>query len=374
MSSCNIYAPINDLGYGKMSRGLLSGLLQNGVGNVFLSPIGQVEIENKQEVPDLQKLVNNLWTRSNPSVAIWHEFDLAKFSGNKLVAFPIFETTEMSGLARNYLKQMDAVFVLSAWAKSVIESNIGNDVPTLVIPGGSTVLETEAVMKSQKNTAFTFCTVGKFESRKAHLELIDAYGQAFCNVPEDTRLMCHIYNPFVPNFPQTIAAHLGKLGFKIVTTSRQDSLIATKGNAVVQVFLGRISEEQVYQLYKTAHIGVFPAKAEGWNLPLMEAIKSGLPCIATNYSAHTEYLTPEYDYNPNLLLNNLTPTVAYDGVFFKGDRGSWMVPDQTELANKLLYTFYNYKEIASGFNPTKIREKFTWSNMAKTFTEALHKV
>jgi glycosyltransferase involved in cell wall biosynthesis len=297
MSSCNIYAPINELGYGKLSRGLITGLLQNKVEDIFLSPIGQVDIENKAEVPSLQALVNNPWYRHRPSVAIWHEFDLAKFSGDKLVAFPIFETTEMSAVAKNYLSQMDAIFVLSKWAKQVVESNIKVGIPVVVVPGGSTLIETPNVVNAPKNTAFTFCTVGKFESRKAHLELISAYGDAFCNASEDTRLMCHIYNPFIPNFAQAILGHLNKVGFKATTTSRPDSLIATRGNAVVQIFLGRLSEEQVYQLYRTAHIGVFPAKAEGWNLPLMEAIKSGLPCIATNYSAHTEYLTSEYDYN-----------------------------------------------------------------------------
>ena len=35
--------------------------------------------------------------------------------------------------------------------------------------------------------------------------------------------------------------------------------------------------------------GVFPARAEGWNLELLEMMSCNKPVIATNYSAHTEF-------------------------------------------------------------------------------------
>ena len=38
--------------------------------------------------------------------------------------------------------------------------------------------------------------------------------------------------------------------------------------------------------------GVFPSRAEGWNLGLLECMSMGLNVIATNYSAHTEFVEP----------------------------------------------------------------------------------
>ena len=42
-----------------------------------------------------------------------------------------------------------------------------------------------------------------------------------------------------------------------------------------------------------ADCGLFPARAEGWNLELLEMMACGKQVIATNYSAHTEFCTKE---------------------------------------------------------------------------------
>jgi glycosyltransferase involved in cell wall biosynthesis len=106
----------------------------------------------------------------------------------------------------------------------------------------------------------------------------------------------------------------------------------------------------------------------------MECIKAGLPSIATNYSAHTEYLTTENDYPEALLLNKLTEEVANDGRFFRGDRGTWMAPDIDEISEKLDYVYSNYTEIKQDFNADKIKQQFTWQNSATKLIEALKQV
>lgn len=371
MSNFNLYGPINPLGYGIFTRGLIKGLKELGNIDYHLNIIGQPQIENQEEAHLIQHLASREWNRKLPSVAIWHEFDLSKFSGSKLIAFPLFETTGFFPIAKNYLSQMDGVMVASNWAKEVIHENVGKDLPVVVVPGGANLVKTPTVYATKKYEGFTFLHVGKFESRKSTVELIRAYLLAFANTKVQTRLICHCFNPFDQNFQSNMSNLMSSLGLRLIQAATQTSLVGINGACIVEIPIGRINDEQLSQLYKAAHVGVFPSKGEGWNLPLMEAIQSGLPCIATYHSAHTEYLTPEFGYPQDLLMKNLVLQPAIDNVFFKGDRGNWATFSVNDLAEKLKYSFDAYPEILARFDSSKISDTFNWSNSASKFLEGL---
>lgn len=373
-STLNVYAPIGELGYGVYSRGILKGLMNNGVFNFHLSPIGQVQLSDAQEVQALAYNVNFVgWNREAPSVCIWHEHDLNKFSGKKLLAYPIFEVTKFNPLAINYLKQMDVVLVASQWAKRVVEENIGNSTRIEVVRGGAEILSSPQLDTIPKNQqAFTFLSVGKLEKRKAQREAIRAYGQAFADKQADTRFIVHCYNPFIPNFEQLVTSMLQSEGYRVVTqTTVTGSIIGQRGNAIVEVPKTHISKLQLSQLYRYSHVGVFPSRGEGWNLPLLEAIMSNVPCIASNYSAHTEYLTKEFNYPESLLLNKLTQVVANDNLWFKGDRGDWADPSVEEISEKMLWAHKNYSELFTEFDTSEIKKSLTWENTGKRLIEVV---
>lgn len=372
--SFNLYGPINDFGYGIFTRGIINGLLENSIKDFSLSPIGQITLEDTEEAKKMQKISSSSkWIRKNPSVAIWHEFDLNKFSSNKLVAYPIFETDSFNTAAINYLSQMDAIFVLSNWAKTVIIKNIGNIVPVYVIQGASDEIghKYDHIINTRVLDTFTFFSAGKYEMRKSPVETILAYIQAFRDKQADTRLIYHCFNPFDRNFATNMVEVLKRVGLKIMPATSEYSIVGVAGNAIVEVPTGKLTRDHLFSLMGTSQAGIFPARAEGWNLPLMETIKFGIPCIATNYSAHTEYLTEEFSYPKELLLTNLTYEIANDGQFFRGDRGGWMKPSVDEIAQKMNYVHDNYHSIKEKFNADKIKEHFTWKNTAKQLVDTV---
>ena len=53
------------------------------------------------------------------------------------------------------------------------------------------------------------------------------------------------------------------------------------------------TQNDVYNIMIQTDCGVFPARAEGWNLELLEMMACGKQVIATNYSAHTEFCNPD---------------------------------------------------------------------------------
>ena len=152
MNYFNLYGPINELGYGIATRGLIRGLESIGQSQFYLSPIGgKISVDDRKEANKLAQQAHSfLWNRQAPSVAIWHEFDLNRFSGNKLIAYPVFETTEFNPQAKNYLSQMDAVFVMSDWAKDIVINNIGNVVPVFTVPCSANVYQEKEGEKEDK--------------------------------------------------------------------------------------------------------------------------------------------------------------------------------------------------------------------------------
>jgi len=374
MSDFNLYGPLNDFGYGVFTRGIIKGLLELNESKFSINPIGPLSLENQQETQVLRNIISsNQWDREVPSVAIWHEFDLTKFSAKKLVAYPIFETDKFNSTAMNQLPQMDAIFVLSKWAKEIVIKNIGNSVPVHVVQGASDAVLHKKKEYSEADT-FTFLSVGKFEQRKSPVEAITAYVNAFQAKQATTRYICHCFNPFDRHFANNMATILTQIGLRVIPATSSGSIIGVRGNAIVEVPRFKLQRDQLIELMSRSHVGLFPARAEGWNLPLMETIKAGTPCIATNYSAHTEYLTSEYNYPQDLLLNNLTTELANDGQFFKGDRGNWMRPNTGEISQKMNYVYDNYKEVLEDFNRNTIADQFTWKNSAKQLISSLNKI
>jgi hypothetical protein len=375
LNKLNLYGPLNQLGYGIFTRGIIKGLAENNVLNFSVLPIGQVHIEDQREAQLLKSLIETMtWERKAPSVAIWHEFDLTKFSSDKLIAYPIFETTKFNKSAISQLSQMDAVIVASKWAKSVVTDNIGDNVPVFVVPGASDLNDENLEEDYNKNNIFTFINVGKFEKRKAHADLLQAYKQAFSNSPNETRLILHCFNPHMQNYDNNIKGLLSSLGYTVHENStNMGAIIASAGNALVSIPRGFIPKSQLISLYKYSHVGIYPSRGEGWNLPLVESIQSGLPCIATNYSAHTEYLNAEFNYPQELLLNNFKMETALDNMYFHGDRGYWASPSIEEMAEKMLYAEKNYAKIMETFGNTSdlIKAKFTWKNSASSLLEVL---
>lgn len=51
----------------------------------------------------------------------------------------------------------------------------------------------------------------------------------------------------------------------------------------------RLPTEDLVALYESAHGFVYPSMGEGWGLTLHEAMASGLPCVSTTITGHSEF-------------------------------------------------------------------------------------
>ncbi len=104
----------------------------------------------------------------------------------------------------------------------------------------------------------------------------------------------------------------------------------------VQLYMlhGDVPEEQMAGLYQHPKVRALVSltRGEGFGLPLLEAAASGLPVIATNWSAHTEFLGKKYIGIDHQLIP--VPKGRIDGrIFVQGSK--WADPSEADFKRRI---------------------------------------
>lgn len=351
MNNLNFTGPLNPLGYGQVSLNMLVHLSKHY--EVALWPLGQIALPpNKAIELIVQKALDNQgkFDKNAPSLKIWHQFEMAQHIGKGLrVGMPIFEMNRFDSREKHHLDSLDRVFVNSKWAKGIVDSEVpGADVRVVPLGVDRSVFYDE---KPRDSGPYVFVNIGKWEIRKGHDVLVEAFNNAFSK-DDDVELWMMNHNPFLS--PQQ-----EEEWHRVYKTSRLGDKIK---------ILPRVqTSQEVASLMRQAHCGVFPARAEGWNLELLEMMSVGRPVITTNYSAHTEFCNPE---NSRLIpINGLEE--AWDGIWFKG-QGEWAALDKTAV-DVLTYLMRGEYGCGSIFNLAGVEtaKRFSWDASAEAAMKGL---
>ena len=125
-------------------------------------------------------------------------------------------------------------------------------------------------------------------------------------------------------------------------------------------------------LYNNYDAMIFPSRAEGWGLPLIEAIACGLPVISTYYSGHSEYLSA-IDGQFVRLDHQLQPISCPEFLQHWKAGGQWAVASPDEIAKKLVFMKDNYGECQKNAMVASqtIRDHFSWRHAAEQAVDSL---
>lgn len=348
-----VNTPINNLGYGIAGYNICKTMAEKN----FLECIHPISDPDFELYKDLEKYDwrNQKNYCTSPVVRIWHQHDLhprlnPDFSH---IGFPFFEMDRLVHVEQMSMNACDKIFVASEWAKNVcIDSKI--TVPIYVVPlGVDRYIFNEANNISLPSTVFFNC--GKWEIRKGHDILKIAFEKAFG--PEDNVelwMMCEIPFPSL--------AHV----------NNHWSSFYKNTNRTIRIIPRQPNHYGVYNIMRKVDCGIFPARAEGWNLEALELLSCGKHLIITNYSAHTEYANS----SNSMLINIDNLEIAHDNVWFNG-QGSWAKIENDQIDQMVEYMRRVHRakmenKLETNWAGIETAKTFSWDNTVKKILEGLN--
>lgn len=174
--------------------------------------------------------------------------------------------------------QCDQLWVYSEWvARQAVESGISRE-KVRIVPVGvdEAVLRPEGRrlrLPTDKNFRFLF--VGATVHRKGADILLDAYREAFRS-DDDVCLV--------------IKDHSQDVFYQGISFRDRVRDIQLDPAAPEVLYLDEyLTADDLAALYRTCDMGVFPYRAEGFCMPILEAMACGLPSIAPNFGACLDY-------------------------------------------------------------------------------------
>jgi glycosyltransferase involved in cell wall biosynthesis len=362
----NITAPINDTGYGLMCKHLIKHLYT--LDDITLFPIGRVSVETSQEADLFSCLKANqkIFDKNATSLRIYHQNDLVHHVGNgRKIGFTVFELDTFSEIEERHIHYNDNVITVSQWGADILKDvSRGIRLP-YVVPLGVDLSVFHKQAPSPKNIVrsnpdtFVIMNVGKFEVRKGHDILPSIFDKAFTN-RDNVELWMMPHNFFLnqqewDNWRSLYVNH---------NMSRKIRILP---RVPTQVDLAEIMGQ--------SNCGFFPARAEGWNLELLEMMALGKPVVCLNYSGQSEYINDENSFS--IKPKELEP--AYDNKWFFG-QGNWakIGKDEEEFFIESLRTLYKtHKEatiVPQAEKGFQTAQEYTWEKSAQKLHNILENI
>lgn len=131
----------------------------------------------------------------------------------------------------------------------------------------------------------------------------------------------------------------------------------------VSLISGLMNQDMLLTFLSQMNVFVLPSRGEGFGLTGIEAMSTGLPLIATNWSGPVEYLDPTDSFPLSYKLVEIDK-VASNGAYYNG---KWAEPDYEHLRFLMRWLFEHPREasLKGKAASDRVHEKWTWEKAAK---------
>lgn len=146
------------------------------------------------------------------------------------------------------------------------------------------------------------------------------------------------------------------------------------GNPRIYLLHGGMTDSEMFDLYSHPKTKVLVSltHGEGFGLPLLEAAAAGLPVMATNWSAHTEFLNQGPKWLPITANLNTIPAEKADGdIWIAGSE--WADPSDQEFGVKIkkLYQGHSTPKQWAVTGAEKIKQLYSFEAVSKAYDAAI---
>jgi len=316
----------------------------------------QTYFDNERKLNDFpiyQNNINKFDHNLNIVLAeVNHYYFYQNYEGPK-IGYTVWETTRYPDDFFDKLKEYDQLWVPSEWQKQCnIEQGMPED-KIKVIPEAvdSKIFypNPNATLPEYDDGRFKFIHFGRWDYRKSTKEIIEAFLEEF-GEDEPIDLILSIDNRFAKDELEN-------------TENRLEHHKLLNPRLKIKHFPSR---EDYIQYLQKGHVFLSCARAEGWNLPLIEAMACGTPSIYSNCSAQLQFA--EGKGLPVKITGKKPAIMGEYSTFSQSDMtGEFYTPDYEDLKKVMRDAYKNYdRHKKQALKESKeIRDKFTWERAAK---------
>jgi glycosyltransferase involved in cell wall biosynthesis len=324
--------------------------------------------------PTLEKLHSNNFDRRRPYVFLQHltpdQWLLGAGACKYHIGMTTFETTSLPAPWMVNMRAMDELWTFSNWAKGIFEER-GIRRPITVIPHGVDVMKFRPGLQPLKqirpatNSSYIFGANFDWTERKNPRALLQAYFSTF-KADDPVCLAIKSYYQFpIEQSREYITAYINGVKHQM----------GLKRTPRILLITDMMAPEIIPNFYASLDAYVLPSRGEGWGLTYSEAMATGLPTVAVNWSGHTEFMT---DQNSILCKNYRLRQIS------RADAGAqeqyvgheWAEVDPEELGSNMR-TLFEKPQLGQKIGEIARRDmmtKYSWQNAGRLALARLNEI
>lgn len=369
-------------GYARASREYILGLDKAGV-DIRVEPLNFGSpscVLREEQVKRLKELIAKPRDMSKKQILVYHcqPYDIdanverEKNKYDKVIINTVWETTLTPKDWFPNINYADAVIVPSTNNAEVFR-NSGVTPPIILAPHGSDETfspDNKPFDLPDVKGKFTFLSIFQWQHRKSPDKLLRAYWQAFTE-QDDVALVIKAYwgNNALKQDQRNVMNTIG----------RYKHALGVKNGAPIYFSGSLFSDEDLRGLYTMSDVLVLPSRGEGVGLPYIEAMSSGVPCIATGWGGQTDFINDKNGYLIDYTLehtnsrDNEAISQNFTHLFTKDMK--WAEADVDHLTKLMRHTYENQVEVkAKGKVAHFDMLGLTWSDVGVGLKESIEKV
>ena len=333
-------------------RGMGHDLYLNSINGYDMVPLAWHSFKKNIEKPDI-----------DITYTLPRNFDRRFSGGSKLkLAIYNYETSVLPKEWKGLIKHVDYVLPSSEFSKKVFVDAGWPEEKCIVVPHGiriSDFCDKSKVRNIKTKKSFKFLNISIPHYRKNIYTLLDAYYSEFSDKDD----VCLILKTSTKKPKYRFECDAVREVLKAQKKHRK-----IKGSNLAQVEIIKEKYDSIVPLYNSCDCLVSATSSEGFGLPLLEALASGLLVIAPHCTGQADFLN-----NNNSLPVDFREVAAPERYqYWKASPGSKMyMSDVDSLAHNMRLAYENKDRLAKSFS-TGVRQtlsEFTWKNAAKKILE-----
>ena len=313
-------------GYGSVGRQLIKAVERQGI-DIIIAPT------KNQPLRDFEHFYKPLDSWNKLGFYYHYAVCPSVLLCDRIVNYCMWESTLVP---KNFVEEINKFVTLQYVpcqqnVESFLESGVR--VPIKVLHHGVDAEQFPLLSRTTSET-FTFGSFGDFSPRKGIDVLLRAFQDEFSST-EPVRLLMKSTSP--------AAAY-------------------NVNDPRITFISGFMNQEALLKFLQEMDVFVLPSRGEGFGLCGLEAMSTGLPLIATNWSGPSEYLHPDDSFPLDYRLVDAQGIESNRVRYF----GQWAEPDYEHLRTIMRWLYEHPQEAALAGQKAaeRVHAKWTWERVA----------